>query len=651
MARPIVLSNGALHVGINNFGLVHDLYFPYVGLENHAAGKESRHHVGVWVDGTISWLDLNADEWLMDFSYVQKSLIGRVRASNEKLGVVLEFNDAVDTDIDVFMRNIQVINTHGYEREIRLFMHQAFVIGDSRSNTDTAQYLPDSNAILHYRGRRVFVVSGSQHDKPFDQHTVGLFGIEGREGTFRDAEDGVLSTGNVEHGRVDSTIGFTLNIDAHDSARVHYWIAAGESLREALHVNKTVQRIGVDRLMHSTLDWWRTWLTPALNVAEKLDDKYQEEFIKSILIIKSQIDKRGAIMASTDSAMLNYWRDAYAYCWPRDGAYVMWPLIRLGYTEEPLNFFEFCKNVMHPAGYLMHKFRADGALGSSWHTYIHEDNVVAPPIQTDETALTLFVFAQYYNMHPDKKLLADYYQDMIEPMASFLAEFIDSKTGLPKPSYDLWEEVFMTTTYTTSVTYAALLAAADLADAADDANNAVAWRTAADGLYESAHKHLYNKNRKSFYKGILATKSGLTKSEVIDSSSVFGSFMFGLFPVREKELQTALQSFLAAFPVQNGAYGLPRYENDNYLRTNDNVMGNWWFICSLWLAQYCLETDDQTMARNIVDWVLTYALPTGILAEQVDPTTGQMVSVAPLTWTHAELVSTMLDMITDTGDT
>ena len=35
MSRSIVLSNGSMHVGLNNQGLLHDFYFPYVGLENH----------------------------------------------------------------------------------------------------------------------------------------------------------------------------------------------------------------------------------------------------------------------------------------------------------------------------------------------------------------------------------------------------------------------------------------------------------------------------------------------------------------------------------------------------------------------------------------------------------------------------------------
>jgi len=122
-------------------------------------------------------------------------------------------------------------------------MHQAFAIGDSRSNTDTVQYLPDDNAILHYRGRRAFVVSGECDGKPFDQYTVGLFGIENREGTYRDAEDGDLNANNVEHGRVDSTIRFCSNIPANSSKRVHYWITAGLSTKDALDTHKKIKVI------------------------------------------------------------------------------------------------------------------------------------------------------------------------------------------------------------------------------------------------------------------------------------------------------------------------------------------------------------------------------------------------------------------------
>ena len=447
MARPIVLSNGELHVGLNNYGMVHDFYFPYVGFENHSAGNDLRHRIGIWIDGTISWLD-NPNEWTFKFRLPHNALVGNTLAKNERLGVILEFDDFVDAQVSAFIRNIHIINLQSKPREIRLFMHQAFVIGDSRSNTDTAQYLPNNDAVLHYRGRRAFIISGEYNDKPFDQYTVGLFGIEGKEGTHRDADDGELGMNNVEHGRVDSTIRFTVNVGGNSSERVHYWIAVGKSNREALYIHKQIQDEGALSHLRRTSDWWNEWLEPAYTVLEKISPEHRATFLQSVMIVKSQIDKHGAIIASTDTSMLNYSRDAYGYSWPRDGAYALWPLIRMGYTDEIYRFFEFTKRGLHSDGYMVHKYRADGAWGSSWHSYIHEGGIIAPPIQEDETALPLYMFAQYYNMHPDPGLLKQFYKSMIVPMADFMSNYIDEISGLPKPSYDLWEQTFVTVSYT-----------------------------------------------------------------------------------------------------------------------------------------------------------------------------------------------------------
>jgi GH15 family glucan-1,4-alpha-glucosidase len=643
MARPIVLSNGELHVALNKFGLVHDFYFPYVGLENHSAGKDMRHRVGVWVDGAISWLD-GDPTWSFEFSYPHGALIGHTMAKNDRLGIILEFDDCVDAQMSAFLRNIHVINTRDADRDIRLFLHQAFAIGDSRSNTETGQYLPDSDAVLHYRGRRAFIISGLYQDQPFDQHSIGLFGIEGHEGTFKDADDGELADGAVEHGRVDSTIRFKLHIAAHSSARVNYWIAAGRSIRLALFVHKQIRESNVSSRIKETADWWHHWLKPAQETANKLPEIYRKTFVESVMIIKSQIDMRGAVIASTDTEMLNYSRDAYAYCWPRDGAFVLWPLIRMGYKDEAYRFFEFCKRGLHPDGYLMHKYRADGALGSSWHPYVH-DGAIAPPIQEDETALVLFVFAQYYKMHPDDNLIKDFYSEMIIPMADFLTGYIDENTGLPRPSYDLWEQVFMTTTYTVSVVYAALLAASDIAEAANDSDNAVKWRSSAEDIGSAAHKHLYNADRKHFYKGLNVINDEIIKDGTIDTSSVFGVFMFGLFDLQSNELTSSIATIKDLFGINAGALGLPRYENDDYRRTHNEITGNYWLITSMWLAQYDADTDNTAKTFEILDWVRSHAMSTGMMSEQVDPVTEQMISPAPLTWTQAEYVSTLLDTI------
>ena len=101
--------------------------------------------------------------------------------------------------------------------------------------------------------------------------------------------------------------------------------------------------------------------------------------------------------------------------------------------------------------------------------------------------------------------------------------------------------------------------------------------------------------------------------------------------------------------VKTNVGGVARYTDDHYHQVSQdiaNVPGNPWFICTLWLAEwYALvaKTDeDLKKALELLEWVANHALPSGILAEQVDPYTDQPLSVSPLTWSHAAYVSTVL---------
>jgi len=52
-------------------------------------------------------------------------------------------------------------------------------------------------------------------------------------------------------------------------------------------------------------------------------------------------------------------------------------------------------------------------------------------------------------------------------------------------------------------------------------------------------------------------------------------------------------------------------------------------------------TADLKPARDIINWVVAHQLPGGLLSEQLDPNTGVPLSVSPLTWSHAELITTV----------
>ena len=110
-------------------------------------------------------------------------------------------------------------------------------------------------------------------------------------------------------------------------------------------------------------------------------------------------------------------------------------------------------------------------------------------------------------------------------------------------------------------------------------------------------------------------------------------------------MHQAIQTALDRFHFKLETPGLPRYENDDYYRSAPDAPSNWWFIVSLWLAQYYLECGDENSAQRIISWVASQAWPTGVLSEQIDPVSGSERSVAPLCWSQAEFISTILDTI------
>src|ERR1044072_3968141 len=121
MGRPVVLSNGRLFVGLDENGLVHDFYYPYVGLENLTNARSSQHKIGVWVDGAFKWT--NDGTWQISVNFETDALVSDIRMRSDALGVTLEFHDFVDIEYNAFARRIRVINERDHERDIRLFMH------------------------------------------------------------------------------------------------------------------------------------------------------------------------------------------------------------------------------------------------------------------------------------------------------------------------------------------------------------------------------------------------------------------------------------------------------------------------------------------------------------------------------------------------
>ena len=156
MPRDLPLGNGDYLVTFDSRYQLRDIYYPNVGQENHTVGDPSR--FGVWVDGVFAWT--GDDGWDRHITYEHETLVGDTTLVHSKLGLSLRFRDAVDFDRNIYFKEVTVEDATGRERQVRFFQHfDAHLYGNDTG--DSAYYDPRSQAVVHYKGRRYFLISGS----------------------------------------------------------------------------------------------------------------------------------------------------------------------------------------------------------------------------------------------------------------------------------------------------------------------------------------------------------------------------------------------------------------------------------------------------------------------------------------------------------
>lgn len=649
MARATVLGNGEILVTLDLDGYVRDFHYPYVGLENHVSGH--KHRVGIRINEEFSWLD--DDDWEKNIGYKPDALVSYLLAKNEKLGASLVIEDIVYNENNILLRQVDVYNRTDQPMQVELFFHQHFAISENKKR-NTAFYDPTHNTVVHYKGRRVFVVNGqTQSGEALSDYTVGAYKYQGHAGTYKDAEDGKLAQNAVEHGSVDSTIKLDGLCEPRSKYRIYYWVCVGETLAQAYELNDLVYEKTPSGMLHSTENFWYAWQERSEFKPEGLTEKQKKLFDTSLFILRAHTDNRGSMIASADSEMIEYGKDDYSYMWPRDAAFIAASLDLAGFTEVTKPFFKFCADVLHPDGYLHHRYNADRSLGSTWHSTTAQkqwlkDKILQLPIQEDESAGVLFALWIHYRESEDLEFIENLYAVLIEKMADFMVTFRDEKTGLPLPSYDLWEEKIGVSTYTCSAVYGGLMAAADFSELLGKRNHMRRYKQTAEQIKAAMIEHLYDRDLKAFVRLAEYKNGGLELDRTVDASSLFGLWYFKVFNQQEQLFTNSLEQTLTRLTNPTHIGGIIRYEGDEYFRRKD--LSNPWFITTMWeglrrFNKQEITQQDLIEVEKILEWVTDHMYPSGVLAEQLDPYTGESLSATPLVWSHAVYADLVMEYL------
>ena len=643
MPRPLVIGNGKLLINFDVSLNMRDLYYPYVGQLNHIGGYFSR--MGIWVDGVFSWCQ--ETNWEIKLGYLPETLVTKIVAENRLMGIRLIIHDAVHQRETIYLKKVLVENLLDRPRDIRLFFNHDYSINETEVG-DTAVFDPLSRSIYHYKRNVYIMINGKTDEEGIYEYSTGVKRFNHAEGTWRDAEDGVLSGNPISQGSVDSTVSFRFRLQGRQQKSLWYWICVGPNLREARRLNQYVVDNDPEDLLERVKVYWERWVNKIDRDFADLPEEVIDLYKKSLLIVRTQTDQNGAIIAANDSDILQYNRDHYSYMWPRDGALVAYAMTKAGYDGVVTPFFEFCSKVLSDEGYLFHKYNPDGSVGSSWHPNV-QNGKFQLPIQEDETALVLFALWEHYCQHKQIEFSQSLYATLIRPAAKFLIQYMDDVVDLPKPSYDLWEERRGIFTFTASSVYGGLMAAAKFARLFGDDRRCIRYEQTAQRVRKGIENYLFDNEIQRFIRGIYIDEDRSITKDLTIESSLYGLFAFGVFDPEDPRIVKTMEAVEKGLSVKSKVGGICRYQNDHYFqRSQDigNIPGNPWIICTLWLAEWKIAKaktrSELAEPLQSLSWVVSHALESGVLPEQLDPYTGKPLSVAPLTWSHSTFVLTVL---------
>ena len=554
---------------------------------------------------------------------------------------------------DLFLRKVHITNHVDRHRDVRLFFHYNFrILG--REGGDTIYYHPRLKGLVAYQPNCYFLLSGKAGEKiGIDQWTTGRKKTRAKITILSDASDGFLQRVPLAYGSVEGIIGLDVpDIPAEGSATLYHWVAASNCYHGLDDLQCLVEERGPESFIIRTRNHWRAWVNKESVDFMELPEPIRDLYKRSLIIMRTQIDNRGAIIAGTDSDISRILGDVYSYVWGRDGAFAAHALDVAGYGEVSRNFYQFCADTITSEGYLLHKYTSDGALASYWMPWSDQRGNLQLPIQEDETALVVYYLWGHYTKYRDIEFIRQLYRRMIKNAADFMVQFREPNTRLPAPSYDLWEERRGIHSFTTAAVWAALQAAANFTDIFGEASLSSTYRQAAAEMKDAAIKHLFDKKQNRFVRSLMFKADGSVEQDYVIDSSISGLFLFGMFEPTAREIASTITAIKDKLTCKTGKGGVARYENDRYLQITQDlarVPGNPWFVCTLWEAQYLIaiaeSLADLQPALDILLWACHCALPSGVLAEQINPYNCKPVGVSPLTWSHAALITAVQEYL------
>lgn len=432
-----------------------------------------------------------------------------------------------------------------------------------------------------------------------------------------------------------------LRFDEIGALKGRFRVAAGERVWLALdycpeadvkHLKPSPRTY--DAELERTLRYWREWWSEC-----RYEGPYSELVRRSALTLKLlTYEPTGALVAAPTTSLpeqlggVRNWD--YRFTWLRDSSLVLYALMLLGYHEEASDFFGWLDRLCVTChGKLQIMYTIDGGADIPESTLPHlEGYRRSEPVRVGNAAFDQKQLDIYGEVLDAVHL---YHERLKEPVREewwdevrFMAD--QTVARWREADFGIWEvrggpRHFL---YSKLMCWVALDRAVKLAVSSHPNADFRRWETVREEIRRTILEEGYNREVGAF-------------TQTLGGSSLDASALVipltGLLPATDPRVV----STAAKIQEQLTSGGLVyRYLNDDGLPGGEATFA----LCSFWLVDNLALQGRVGEARELFERIAGYANDLGLLAEEIDPASGELLGNFPQGFSHLALIRSALNL-------
>ena len=408
-----------------------------------------------------------------------------------------------------------------------------------------------------------------------------------------------------------------------------FWVTAAYSGR-GVHESP----VEADAVLDATLDYWRRWSARCT-----YDGPYHPLVRRSALALKLlAFAPTGAVVAAPTASLpeeiggVRNWD--YRYAWLRDASLILYALQSIGYHDEADAFFGWLERLcLRCRDRLQIVYTVKGGQDLTERTLDHLEGWRASrPVRVGNAAAGQTQLDIYGELLDAAYLHLDAMPDLQQDTWQVLALLADrAAQRWREPDEGIWEvrggqRHFL---YSKLLCWVALDRAIRIADAHDAPGDIDRWRQERDVIRKAILTDGYNRDLGAFTQSL---------GDASLDASALAIPIVGFLPPTDPRVRSTVARIQERLTADGLVY---RYLTD---ATPDGVPGGeaTFALCSFWLVDNLALAGQIDEARALFERVTGYASDVGLLAEEIDPHTGELLGNFPQGFTHLALIRSAL---------